>query len=49
MAMVSIRLSDELNQSLDKMVEQGIFKDKTDAMHEAVRTMMLKYDDFQLQ
>lgn len=46
--MISVRLSDDLNRSLDKMVEEGLFKDKTDAMHEAVRTLMLRYDDFQL-
>jgi Arc/MetJ-type ribon-helix-helix transcriptional regulator len=49
MAMVSVRLSDDLNESLDEMVEEGVFKDKTDAMHEAVRTLMLRYDDFQIQ
>ncbi len=48
MAMVSVRLSDELNDELDRMVEEGVFKDKTDAMHEAVRLLMLKYQDFKL-
>lgn len=48
MATVSVRLSDQLNEELDKMVEEGIFKDKTDAFHEAVRLLMLQYDDFEL-
>lgn len=48
MAMVSVRLNDELNGELDEMVEDGVFKDKTDAMHEAVRLLMLRYDDFTL-
>ncbi len=30
------------------MVEEGIFKDKTDAFHEAVRLLLLQYDDFEL-
>ena len=44
MGTVSVRLDDELNSRLDSMVEEGIFKDRTDAIHEAVRTLMLKYD-----
>ena len=47
MATVSVRLSDKLNDRLDEMVEKGIFKDKTDAFHEAVRLLMLRYDDFE--
>lgn len=46
--MVSVRLNEELNNELDEMVERGVFKDKTDAMHEAVRLLMLRYDDFNL-
>lgn len=48
MATVSVRLSDELNEELDRMVEEGLFKDKTDAFHEAVRMLMLKYDDYEI-
>ena len=48
MATVSVRLSDQLNDEVEKMVEQGIFKDKTDAFHEAVRLLLLKYDGFEL-
>ncbi|MFB6145225.1 MAG: ribbon-helix-helix domain-containing protein [Candidatus Nanohaloarchaea archaeon] len=48
MATVSVRLSDELNEEIDRMVEDGLFKDKTDAFHEAVRLLLLKYDDFEL-
>lgn len=45
MATVSVRLEDQLNKELDRMVEEGLFKDKTDAFHEAVRLLMLKYQD----
>ncbi len=48
MATVSVRLSDELNQKIDEMVEKGLFKDKTDAFHEAVRLLLLNYDDYEL-
>lgn len=48
MATVSVRLSDELNEELDRMVEDGVFKDKTDAFHEAVRMLMLRYDDYEI-
>ncbi|MFB6147568.1 MAG: ribbon-helix-helix domain-containing protein [Candidatus Nanohaloarchaea archaeon] len=48
MATVSVRLSDELNEELDRMVDEGLFKDKTDAVHEAVRLLLLQYDDFEL-
>jgi len=48
MSTVSVRLSDQLNDELDQMVEEGIFKDKTDAFHEAVRLLLLQYDDFEL-
>lgn len=48
MATVSVRLSDELNEELDRLVEEGVFKDKTDAFHEAVRLLLLKYDDYEL-
>ncbi|MFB6204804.1 MAG: ribbon-helix-helix domain-containing protein [Candidatus Nanohaloarchaea archaeon] len=47
MATVSVRLSDRLNEKLDEMVEKGVFKDRTDAFHEAVRLLMLRYDDFE--
>ncbi len=48
MATVSVRLSDEINDRLDRMVEQGLFKDKTDAFHEALRLLLLRYDDYEL-
>lgn len=48
MATVSVRLSDELNEEIDRMVEKGLFKDKTDAFHEAVRLLMLQYQDYDL-
>jgi Arc/MetJ-type ribon-helix-helix transcriptional regulator len=48
MAMVSVRLNDELNEELDNMVQEGLFKDKTDAFHEAIRLLMLRYDGFTL-
>lgn len=48
MATVSVRLSDALNEKLDRLVEEGLFKDKTDAFHEAVRLLMLQYDDYEL-
>ncbi|MFB6203435.1 MAG: ribbon-helix-helix domain-containing protein [Candidatus Nanohaloarchaea archaeon] len=48
MATVSVRLSDQLNRKLDEMVEKGVFKDRTDAVHEAVRLLMLRYDDFDM-
>lgn len=49
MATVSVRLSDELNEEIDRMVENGVFKDKTDAFHEAVRLLLLKYKEFDLE
>ncbi|MFB6216703.1 MAG: ribbon-helix-helix domain-containing protein [Candidatus Aenigmatarchaeota archaeon] len=48
MATVSVRLSDELNEEIDRLVEEGLFKDKTDAFHEAVRLLLMRYDDFDL-
>lgn len=48
MATVSVRLSDELNDEIDQMVESGMFKDKTDAFHEAVRLLLLNYDGYSL-
>lgn len=48
MATVSVRLSDELNEELDRKVEEGLFKDKTDAFHEAVRLLIREYDDLEL-
>lgn len=48
MATVSVRLSDELNEEIDRMVEEGMFKDKTDAFHEAVRLLLLQYDDYEI-
>ncbi len=48
MATVSVRLSDELNEEIDRMVEEGLFKDKTDAFHEAVRLLLLQYEDYSL-
>lgn len=45
MATVSIRLSEQLNSKLDRKVEEGIFKDKTDAMHEAVRLLLKDYGE----
>ena len=49
MATVSVRLSDSLNDELEKMVEEGIFKDKTDAFHEAVRLLIMNYQDLELE
>ena len=49
MSTVSVRLSDQLNDEVEEMVEEGIFKDKTDAFHEAVRLLLLKYEDFELE
>ena len=49
MATVSVRLSDQLNDEVEKMVENGVFKDKTDAFHEAVRMLLLRYEDFELE
>jgi len=48
MATVSVRLSDRLNEELDQMVEEGLFKDKTDAFHEAVRLLLKEYNDLEL-
>ena len=48
MTTVSVRLSDQLNDEVEEMVEQGLFKDKTDAFHEAIRLLLLKYDDFEI-
>ncbi|WP_414838063.1 ribbon-helix-helix domain-containing protein [Candidatus Nanosalina sp. VS9-1] len=48
MATVSVRLSDSLNEELDRKVENGVFKNKTDAFHEAVRLLLKEYDDFEL-
>ena len=48
MATVSVRLSDQLNDEVEKMVEEGLFKDKTDAFHEAIRLLLLKYEGFEL-
>ncbi len=44
MVTVSTRLGDTLNRELEDMVEQGIFKDKTDALHEAVRLLLKEYE-----
>lgn len=49
MATVSVRLSDDLNEELDRLVEEGVFKDKTDAFHEAVRLLLRDYQDFELE
>lgn len=43
-ATVSARLSDQLNQEIETMVEEGVFKDKTDAFHEAVRLLLKEYN-----
>jgi Arc/MetJ-type ribon-helix-helix transcriptional regulator len=48
MATVSVRLSNKLNEELDRKVDEGVFKDKTDAFHEAVRLLLQQYDDFEL-
>lgn len=48
MSTVSVRLSDSLNNELDRKVENGVFKNKTDAFHEAVRLLLKEYDDFEL-
>ena len=48
MTTVSVRLSERLNQEIDYMVEEGIFKDKTDAFHEAVRLLLKEYDDLDI-
>ena len=48
MATVSVRLSDKLNDELDRKVENGVFKNRTDAFHEAVRLLLKEYDDFKL-
>ncbi len=45
MATVSVRLSDRLNEDLDRLVEDGVFKDKTDAFHEAVRKLLQDYEE----
>lgn len=45
MSMVSVRLADGLEEGLDELVESGNFKDKTDAFHEAVRMLLLRYDN----
>jgi len=45
MATVSVRLSDRLNDELDRLVEEGVFKDKTDAFHEAVRQLLRDYEE----
>ncbi|MFB6182575.1 MAG: hypothetical protein ABEI78_00780 [Candidatus Nanohaloarchaea archaeon] len=47
MASVSFRLEDQLNEKLEDMIEKGIFKNKTDALHEATRLLMLRYKDFE--
>lgn len=44
MSMVSVRLADGLEENLDELVESGNFKDKTDAFHEAVRLLLIRYD-----
>jgi len=49
MATVSVRLSDQLNDEVEKMVEEGVFKDKTDAFHEAMRLLLLRYEGFELE
>lgn len=49
MATVSVRLSDQLNDEIEKMVEEGVFKGKTDAFHEAVRLLLLRYEGFELE
>ena len=49
MATVSVRLSDQLNDEIERMVEEGMFKDKTDAFHEAVRLLLLKYQDLEIE
>jgi Arc/MetJ-type ribon-helix-helix transcriptional regulator len=48
MTTVSVRLSDQLNDEVEKMVEEGVFKDKTDAFHEAIRLLLLRYEGFEL-
>lgn len=48
MATVSVRLSDRLNEEIDEMVDSGLFKDKTDAFHEAVRLLLQEYDDLDI-
>lgn len=48
MATVSIRLSDSLNEEIERKVENGVFKNKTDAFHEAVRLLLKEYNNFEL-
>ena len=48
MGTVSVRLSDSLNEELDRKVENGVFKNKTDAFHEAIRLLLKEYNDFEL-
>lgn len=48
MATVSVRLSDRLNEEIEEMVDEGLFKDKTDAFHEAVRLLLKEYDDLDI-
>ncbi len=48
MGTVSVRLSDSLNDELDRKVDEGVFKNKTDAFHEAVRLLLREYDEFEL-
>ena len=49
MATVSVRLSDSLNDEVEDMVDKGIFKDKTDAFHEAIRLLIKNYQDMELE
>lgn len=42
--MVSVRLADDLDDELEDLVSRGVFRDKTDALHEAVRMLAQRYD-----
>jgi len=49
MATVSVRLSDSLNDEIELMVDEGIFKDKTDAFHEAIRLLIMNYQEIEFE
>jgi len=41
---VSVRMSEKLEKRIEDLVEEGLFKNKTEAIQEGVRTLLLKYE-----
>lgn len=45
---VSFYIPQELDREIEEMVDQGLFTTKTDVYQEALRRLLLDYQEFQL-